>query len=187
MGILDTLFGKPDYRQSILDSTVAIVNETERVYRNHLGAVSPTGDGLLKARLLSSAFGAAIYIVGECTKSEEDALRFFDACIDIAMRPFSLPCISPENRQQEHIVAARKFMLEVFKLIQSEVMTGPSYIEETTDAFQELVIVYQHCLRESLGEHQYLNYIRHNSDCYADSIIWTHLRFLDDSVKQTRR
>ena len=187
MGLLKFIFGRPDYRQPILDSTVALANEAERIYRNQLENIPPSNDGLLKVRLFSCAFGIAVFAAGECDKGEEDAIRFLYECIDIAMRPFSQPRITLETRRQPHIVAAGKFITEVVKLIDSEMTSGPSRLENTTLAFQELVEVYRHCLKESAGDLHYERHIRYNPNICAASVVWTHLRFVEDSVKAVRK
>ena len=142
MGLLRLLFGKADYRQPILDATIALANETERVYRNHLEDISPSSDGLLKLRLFSAAFGVMVYGAADCPSGEEDFLRFLYQCVDVAMRPFSQPCITKENRHDPHIAAAGNFLFEVFRLIQAEMTSGPSSVGNKTPAFESLAAVY---------------------------------------------
>jgi hypothetical protein len=186
MGLFSRLFGKRDHSASILQAGVALADEVERVYRNQLESLPPTGTGLLKARLLSSSFAAAVYIVGDCAKNQEDMFSFINACSGIAMRPFNQPGANLRLSRQDAASFAGAFMTKALKLIQSELSDGPSTLDRKTEPFQKLINMYHHCLAESVGEQRYKAQMKQKLETFAESIIWTHFRFLGDMLNQVK-
>jgi hypothetical protein len=184
MGFFSQLFGRPDSRESILRAGMALADETERVYRNQLEGISPTGRGLLKARLLSLTFPVAAYVIGKCAKTEQDAFEFSMACSGVAMIPLSQPGATPTIARSEAKSFAASFMSKAFKLIQSELAEGPSSIGRKTDAFRQLVEMYHHCLAESAGEMSYQSRLRSEMELPAESVMWTHFRFLTNMLQR---
>jgi hypothetical protein len=53
-----------------------------------------------------------------------------------------------------------------------------------TDAFRQLVEMYHHCLAESAGEVSYQGRLRSEMELPAESVMWTHFRFLTDMLHQ---
>ena len=188
MGLFDKIFGKPDPRAGILHGGIALADETERIYRNQLESISPTGAGLLKARLISSTFASAVYLIGGCGRgrSEEDTNSFFSACSGIAMQPFHQPGFHPSVSQQEAVSIASSFVMPVLRLIMAESEEGPSTLDHKTEAFKKLIGIYHDCLAESAGTKRYNALMRHNLETAAESIIWTHFRFLANTLQQIR-
>jgi len=183
MGLFGNLFGKPDHTEAILTAGLALADEMERVYRNQLESISPTGVGLYKARLLSATFSLAAYKLGGCAKSKDDLLRFINQCSGIALTPLIAPGANPQFSKELAVFFTADFMSDVFKLIQSELTDGPSTLNQQTKAFSELKQIYHGCLVASIGEEQYRNQ-RQRRDLEVESIIWSHLRHLENVLGQ---
>ncbi|MGB8354773.1 MAG: hypothetical protein WCD79_12840 [Chthoniobacteraceae bacterium] len=187
MGLFGKIFGKVDCTEVILHSGMTIAAETERVYRAHLGDNLPTGVGLLKARLLSSTFAAAVFIIGRCGKSDAENYSFMQACSGIAMKPFNQPGGNPTVSRSKAEAFAPSFMSKALRLIQAELSEGPSNTDVKTEAFQKLVNMYHHCLAESVGEERYKTSMKGDFEAYAETVIWTHFHFLSDMLKAVKR
>ena len=179
MGLFDKLFGKPDHSDGILREGFGLATEIERVYRNQLESIPPTGIGLYKARLLSATFALAAYKIGGCSKGREDLLQFVNQCSGIAFAPFAQPGANPSFSKESAASFSADFMNNVFKLIQSELTDGPSNLNQRTTAFHQLLEVYHQCLAESIGEARYKTQKQERA-LEVESIIWSHLRFLED-------
>lgn len=179
MGLFDKLFGKPDHSEGILREGFALATEIERVYRNQLESIPPTGIGLYKARLLSATFALAAYKIGRCSKCQEDLLQFINQCSGIAFAPFAQPHANPSFSKEFAASFSGNFMTMVFNLIQSELTDGPSNLDRRTTAFFQLMEVYHHCLAESIGEARYQTQKQERA-LEVESIIWSHLRFLEN-------
>jgi hypothetical protein len=93
---------------------MALADETERVYRNQLEGISPTGRRLLKSRLLSLTFPLAAYVIGKCAKTEQDAVEFSMACSGVAMLPLSQSDATPTIARSEAESFAASFMSKAF-------------------------------------------------------------------------
>jgi hypothetical protein len=187
MSFLSQLFGKPDYREHILEAGIALANETERVYRNQLESVSITGRGLLKARLISATFSVAVYFFGTRIKNKQDAYDFSMACSGLAMRSLSRLGASPTISRDEAMTFADSFMSKILSLIQAELADGPSTLEHKTEAFRQIVETYHQCLAESAGQQYFQSQLRRELELPAESVIWTHFRFLSDMLQQVSK
>lgn len=134
MGLFNKLFGQSDSTEVCIEWGMRLCDEIERVYRNHVHPVAPTGIGLLKARLLASCFVHTAYLFG-CARGEEDAEQFFVACSGIAMRPFNQSGFSPSISREQASSFATDFMLKGSRAIRSELKDGPSTVTRETQHF----------------------------------------------------
>jgi|GEM_PF-3174253 len=148
MDIFGRLFSKRDPDEELLQWGIGFADEAERVYRNHVTPAPVSPLGLLKARLLASAFTYCAFasIARDKQQEQQFRTRSCQAAAYGLLKPGASPTISTAEVQRvsvPFIVQAANHILHDCQLPEAD---------EESAGFRALQTLYEDCVRDSVGD-----------------------------------